>query len=45
MVTAYDEPGARIVSNAGVDVVLLVGDLCFEQPCSVTPIRCRSTRT
>jgi len=25
MVTAYDEPGARIVSNAGVDV-LLVGD-------------------
>jgi 3-methyl-2-oxobutanoate hydroxymethyltransferase len=25
MVTAYDEPGARIVSNAGVDI-LLVGD-------------------
>jgi len=25
MVTAYDEPGARIVSNAGVDIVL-VGD-------------------
>ena len=25
MVTAYDEPGARIVSNAGVDL-LLVGD-------------------
>ena len=25
MVTAYDEPGARIVSNAGVDLVL-VGD-------------------
>jgi 3-methyl-2-oxobutanoate hydroxymethyltransferase len=25
MVTAYDEPGARIVSHAGVDI-LLVGD-------------------
>jgi 3-methyl-2-oxobutanoate hydroxymethyltransferase len=40
MVTAYDEPGARIVSNAGVDI-LLVGDsvannvLGYEDPLHV----------
>ena len=36
MVTAYDEPGARIVSDAGVDV-LLVGDLTVDEADLVVP--------
>ena len=41
MVTAYDEPGARIVSEAGVDIIL-VGDsvannvLGYATPCTST---------
>jgi 3-methyl-2-oxobutanoate hydroxymethyltransferase len=43
MVTAYDEPGARIVSNAGVDI-LLVGDSVANTVLG-TRTRCTSTST
>ncbi len=43
MVTAYDEPGARIVSNAGVDWSWSATR--FPTPSWVITMRCTSTPT